>query len=190
MWRRRYIYIDGEAHVRASVAMDAVVAGVVAARAEGRTSVAYLGSPATAHIISDEAWEQSRALYAARPWYHAPFGFGENARPKVEGVGPDKQPISWAVTDGLSVFQGPNYALAKTMQCWRTTLLLEAGVRCSMNMAPPSRTDSVVHSSQAKAAIEGMAWFPPMKAFDPGFVSATMTTLLLWDLTPAVRHFV
>ena len=64
-------------------------------------------------------------------------------------------------------------------------MLLESGVVCSMNMAPPSRTDSVVHSSQAAAAIEGMAWFEPMKAFNPDFVSATMSALLLYDLGPA-----
>ena len=82
--------------------MDAVVSGVVAARAPGRTAVAYLGSPATAHIISDAAWEQSSILYSERPWHHMPFRFEPNARPKVDGVDSNGKPVSWAVTDGLS----------------------------------------------------------------------------------------
>lgn len=180
-----YIYVDGEAHVRASVAMDSVLAGVVAARPAGYTAAAYLGSPATAHVISREAWEDSRARFEGRPWYHAPFGFAQNHRPLVEGVTATGGAASFAVTDGFAVFQGPNYALAKTLQCWRATLLVQQGVPVSMNMAPGSRTDSVQHSWQAAAAIEGMAWFEPLRAFDPGFVAATMAVLLLWDLSPA-----
>ena len=39
----------------------------------------------------------------------------------------------------------------RLIQVWRTNVLLEQGVEVSFNMAPPSRTDSVVHSSTAKA---------------------------------------
>eukprot|EP01051_Picozoa_sp_SAG22_P023711 SAG22_NODE_6238_length_882_cov_0.878672_3_plen_98_part_00 len=58
----------------------------------------------------------------------------------------------------------PSDALAKTIQMWRAAVLLAQGVEVSCNMAPPSRTHSVVHSAQAKAAIEGMAWFAPVRA--------------------------
>eukprot|EP01052_Picozoa_sp_SAG31_P020949 SAG31_NODE_1597_length_7799_cov_37.912857_8_plen_110_part_00 len=51
------------------------------------------------------------------------------------------------------VSQGPNYALAKKIQMWRSTLLLQRGVGVSVNMAPPSRTESVIHSAQAKAGV-------------------------------------
>lgn len=188
-----YIYLDGEAHVRASVAMDAVLAAVVRARGEGKTAAAYIGSPATAHFISREAWNDSNRRFEEQTWFSSllssvPYGFEKNARPLVQTT--ENKEV--AVTDGIVVFQGPNYALAKTLQAWRAALLLggEAGEKggvVSFNMAPPCRTVSVVHSAQAEKAIRGMESFPPNKAFDPKFVSCVMCMLLLWDLTPAGR---
>jgi len=59
-----YIYLDGEAHVRASAAMDAVVAAL--GQAGVRHSVAYLGTPSSTHlwpVAAEDAakgrWEKS-----------------------------------------------------------------------------------------------------------------------------------
>ena len=177
-----YIYLDGEAHIRAVVAMDAILTAVTKARPTGLTGAMYLGSPATAHNISKSAWEDSKQRYESQPWYSAiwatPLSFKVNARPLVGET---------AVTNGMLVFQGPNYALAKTIQLWRAILMQADGALVSLNMAPPCRTYSVVHSAQAKAAIEGMANFAPNRAFDPEFASAVMAALMLFDLTPAGR---
>jgi len=174
-----YIYLDGEAHVRAVVAMDAVVTAVTNARPKGRTASMYLGSPATAHHISREAWNDAKQRFADMPWYSAlwatPLSFKSNARPLVGET---------ATTNGMLVFQGPNYALAKTIQAWRGALMLAAGQLVSFNMAPPCRTYSVQHSAAAKAAIEGMSNFAPNQAFDPQFASAVMAGLVLFDLSP------
>lgn len=83
---------------------------------------------------------------------------------------------------GTAVFQGPNYALAKAIQMWRVIKARAAGQTVSFNMAPPSRTESVVHSKTAAAGLEGMTAFRPIQAFDQSFVSAVMASLLLFDL--------
>ena len=113
-----YIYLDGEAHVRASVAMDLIVDGVVSRRRPGSTSVAFLGSPATAHLIGQQAYDDATARYADRPWHHAPFGYEQNNRaggPRSDGlVASTRQSgttVSRTMTDGFSVFQGPNCEL-------------------------------------------------------------------------------
>lgn len=174
-----YIYLDGEAHVRAVVAMDAVVTAVTSSRGKGRTASMYLGSPATAHHISQAAWNDAQKRFADMPWYTAlwstPLSFKSNARPLIGET---------AITNGMLVFQGPNYALAKTIQAWRGALMHTAGHIVSFNMAPPCRTYSVQHSAAAKAAIEGMSNFAPNQAFDPPFASAVMAALVLFDLTP------
>jgi hypothetical protein len=56
-----YIYLDGEKHVRAAVAMDAIVADVCARR-EG-TALAYLASPATVYPIPLAAARDAAARY-------------------------------------------------------------------------------------------------------------------------------
>ena len=112
--------------MRAAVAMDELVAAVVAARAAGRTAVAYLGSPATAHLISGAAYDAATARYAERPWHQRLFGYAQNNRaggPGGDGVVPvvqrDGTTVARRMTDGFAVFQGPNYALAKTIQVRR-----------------------------------------------------------------------
>ena len=51
------------------------------------------------------------------------------------------------LVDGLSVAQGPNYALAKRLQHWRAMLAYEAGHIVSTNIAPSTATLSVVRFS-------------------------------------------
>lgn len=189
-----YIYLDGEAHVRASMAMDAIAAELLSARG-GRVSLAYIGSPATAYVIDMKAYEDSARRYDKRPFWQYFLGFKKNNRPLVSGVNYEGKEVSYAVTDGFSVFQGPNYALAKALQLWRALLAWEAGrvqrsaglaaTTVSINMAPPCRTESVVHSKTAAVGIEGMSAFDPLLAFESCTVSGVMAFLLLEDLVHA-----
>jgi hypothetical protein len=110
-----YIYLDGEAHVRAAVAMDAIANGLCELRPS--TALAYLASPATCYPIPKEACADATARHLTTPWWHTPtsllFGGWKKAEcPEVVG----EAGTHHYVYDGLSVIQGPNYALAKTMQ--------------------------------------------------------------------------
>jgi hypothetical protein len=188
------IYLDGEAHVRASVAMDAVCSSVAKSRG-AQVSLGYLGSPATVHSIPKEAYQASvdagntgEGANAFKPsrisWWHASLslvvgGFKQNARLPVSAT---DGASTYYVTDGIVNMQGPNYALAKTMQMWRAILLRKEGHVVSANMAPGCRTESVCHNKQAAAGLEGFAAFKPMMAFDSQTVSPVMAALILYDL--------
>ena len=104
-----YVYMDGEAHVRAAVAMDLIVTGLVASgKGKGvEVSVAYLGSPATCYPIPTECHAAMAQARSDAPFWH------HMVMPKPNAAEMDGD---FCVFNGLSVLQGPNYALAKTMQ--------------------------------------------------------------------------
>ncbi|KAK3237614.1 hypothetical protein CYMTET_52325 [Cymbomonas tetramitiformis] len=111
-----YIYLDGEAHVRASVAMDAIVSGVC----KGRPGCAltYLATPSNGYPIPQEAYDDSKKRLKDVPWWHGLMStvlgrFDKTARPQVPSADGSTQ---FCIFDGLTVVQGPNYALAKTIQ--------------------------------------------------------------------------
>ena len=170
------VYLDGEANVRASVAMEMICDQVAKNRGQGKTALAYLVSPATAYPVPREARDASVKSFAERSWLMAATG----AQANYEGADTTggKQPV----IDGCVIQQGPNYQLAKTMQQWRAIISREEGLVVSANHAPPCRTVSVMRSATIAAAINGMSFFEPCAAFDPKTASAVMTILMLWDL--------
>lgn len=181
-----YAYLDGEAHVRASLAMDAI-ASDLATRRPG-TALAYLSSPGTAFPIPKDAWDASEARLAEDrgTWWHAPIaaltgnfrGFTPNARrPSTRADGSECR-----VHNGHLILQGPNYALAKTLQNWRGVVARAGGTVVSANMAPGSRTASMRHVKTVAVGLEGQKYFAPLTAFDADTAAALMANLLLYDL--------
>ena len=85
--------------------------------------------------------------------------------------------------------QGPNYALAKTLQQWRGIVArCRDGVVVSSNLAPAARTASMVAGDNKNAgmvalALDGMGHFRPLAVFDSATVSACMAALLVHDIT-------
>lgn len=181
-----YAYLDGEAHVRASLAMDAIASDAVTRRPD--TALAYLSSPGTAFPIPKDAWDASEARLAEDrgTWWHAPIaaltgnfrGFTPNARrPARRADGSECR-----VHNGHLILQGPNYALAKTLQNWRGVVARADGTVVSANMAPGSRTASMRHVKTVAVGLEGQKHFTPLTAFDADVASALMANLLLYDL--------
>ncbi|GMI17650.1 hypothetical protein TrLO_g13873 [Triparma laevis f. longispina] len=173
-----YAYLDGEKHVRASVAMD-LIAEKVCAQRKG-SALAYLVSPATSHAAPEDAVLDVTQRYMNTPTWHGLFraGFGTFAKNTFYNADNDIK-----IFNGLSNFQGPNYALAKTSQQWRAMLAKAEGAVVSANHAPAARTESMVGYATIAAALEGMQSFPPLVAFDPDTASDMMAAILLWDLT-------
>ena len=60
-----YIYQDGEAFVRASVAMDAIVQAVEERRSV-TTALAYIDTPTHVHVVPNNCAEISSSYYAER----------------------------------------------------------------------------------------------------------------------------
>src|SRR5262249_60393369 len=82
-----------------------------------------------------------------RPLRALPGG-GMLRRAYVPGADP-------GINDSLVPQQGPNYALAKRLQRWRAAVAREAGTTVSLNVAPPTRTRSVMKNRTLAAAYAG-----------------------------------
>ena len=85
------------------------------------------------------------------------------------------------VSDSLVAQQGPNYALAKRLQRWRAALARDGGATVSLNVAPPTRTRSVMTNRVLAAAYAGAHRFG-VEVFEPATCKVLMAALLVHDL--------
>jgi hypothetical protein len=96
-----------------------------------------------------------------------------------------------AINDSLVPQQGPNYALAKRLHRWRATVARRDGGLVSMNVAPPTRTRSVVKNRALAAAYAGAHRFG-VEVFEPATSNVLMAAILVHDLHtdggPAHEH--
>jgi Protein tyrosine phosphatase-like protein, PTPLA len=179
-----YAYLDGALHVQVSLAMDAICRDLSEKRPN--TSLAYLCTPTDLHLIPKEAHdaqvasykEYSKKLYCIFLRMLNPKRFlRKNPKAPVPGKGGD-----YYLVNGISVAQGPNYALAKRMQHWRAIIARSKGCTVSSNIAPSTSTASVVHNRTFAWAYEGMPYFKPYEIFAPETSNAVMSALLFYDL--------
>ena len=90
------------------------------------------------------------------------------------------------LNDSLVPQQGPNYALAKRLQRWRATAARRDGVAVSLNVAPPTRTCSVVKNRALASAYAGAHRFG-IEVFEPATSNTLMAALLVHDLRSGRR---
>ena len=106
---------------------------------------------------------------------------GAKLKPNVcKPVETAKGPSSHMV-DGLSVAQGPNYALAKRMQHWRAVVAFESGHVASTMVAPSTATLSVIHNKTFAWAYGGMPTFG-YEIFKQETTNAVMSAVLVHDV--------
>jgi hypothetical protein len=178
-------YMDGEACVRVTVAMDAIVTSVMKHRDD--VGLCYYVSPAIVFPVPVEAsqdakeryekensWKRWLSTVSMNKWYQP-----SNTWKQLNDTDPSN---SLPILNGLVNFQGPNYALAKTMQTWRCMVAHASGANVSAPPAPGTRTDSVLHSPEAAAFLEGLQYVPPMLAFDVWPCSSLLTAIILHQL--------
>jgi hypothetical protein len=164
-----YAYLDGALHVQVSLAMDAICRDLSEHRKN--TSLAYLCTPTDLHLIPKDAYDAQISNYKF---------LRKNPRPPIVG---SKDGEVYYLVNGISVAQGPNYALAKRMQHWRA-IIARSKHNCivSSNIAPSTSTASVVHNRTFAWAYEGMPYFKPYEIFAPETSNAVMSTLLIYDI--------
>jgi hypothetical protein len=175
-----YVYADGAAFVRVSAAADALTVRLQAARDE--VALAFLATPTDVFAVPAQAVAQSVRAYATRSRTAKLAGRplrtlsgGRLLRPAyMPGADP-------GINDSLVPQQGPNYALAKRLHRWRAALARGSGATVSMNVAPPSRTRSVVKNRALAAAYAGAHRFG-VEAFEPATCKVLMAALLVHDL--------
>lgn len=180
-----YVYADGGLHVRVSVAIDAIMTHLQDDR--DHLTVAFLATPTDVFSVPLDAVEDARRRFreqslvglATRPVGLLSGGraFGEH----YAGCVVEQAEHPYGVADNLVVRQGPNYALAKRMQRWRATVAREHGATASLNIAPPTRTASVVKNRAFALAYTGMSRFG-LEVFDPPASNALMAAMLVHDL--------
>eukprot|EP01134_Creolimax_fragrantissima_P000935 CFRG0935T1 len=182
-----YAYLDGELHVRVSLAMDAIIQGVCEKRSN--VSCAYLNTPTHVYVVPEEAASASLQTYAASNTANKFFGFmnmvsggkfciPQNYKNKIMNTKDE----TVSIFDGIVIAQGPNYALAKQIQIWRAVLEKSRGHGVSSNIAPSTATASVVHNRSFAWAYEGYPYFKPMEIFQQETSNAVMCALLINDV--------
>ncbi len=175
-----YVYADGATNTRVSVAVDELTTRLQRARQD--VALAFLATPTDVFAVPAEAVEHSAHAYDARS-----VGSKTLARPLralsggrllrrnyVAGSDP-------GINDSLVPQQGPNYALAKRLQRWRATVARRDGANVSMNVAPPTRTRSVVKNRALAAAYAGSHRFG-VEVFEPATSNVLMAALMVHDL--------
>jgi hypothetical protein len=179
-------YADGERHLRLTLAMDAVAAGLVAA--EPRTTLAWLATPTDVFAVPQALAEAVIAAYAERGLLkraaQAGLRAGSGGRsfvPHVEALVDAGAAGRWGVVDALVVEQGPNYALAKRLQQWRALVARADGQLASINVAPSTTTASVLSNPALAAGFRGAKAFD-VEVFEPATTNALMAALWVHDL--------
>jgi len=175
-----YVYADGASNMRVSAAVDAVTVRLQAERED--VALAFLATPTDVFAVPAEAVGQSARAYASRSraakLAGRPLRALSGGRLLRRAYPPGADP---GINDSLVPQQGPNYALAKRLQRWRATLARAAGATVSMNVAPPTRTRSVMKNRALAAAYAGAHRFG-VEVFEPATTKVLMAALLVHDL--------
>lgn len=179
-------YLDGEKHVRVSIAMDTIMSLVSERKAN--TSLMFMCTPTDVYAVPKEvvAAAQQKSLDRSSLQKLLTKGistlslkhfFKTNDSSLIASDNGKK----YGIADCLVLEQGPNYALAKRIQQWRATLARHQGQRVSINIAPSTTTHSVTKNPLLKAAFNGADLFD-VEAFSPETTNAIMAALWVHDL--------
>lgn len=180
-----YAYADGQAHVLVSMAADAIAEHLAAHRDD--VSLAVLATPTDVFAVPPEAVETARLRFVDHGWQRSLGGAartitaGRLFAPNYPDTIATDEGATYGVADCIVAQQGPNYALAKRLQRWRATVEREHGRIVSVNVAPPTRTRSVLRNRALAAAYGGARRFG-VEVFDPSTSNTLMAALLVHDL--------
>jgi len=177
-----YAYADGAAHVRVSMAIDAVT--VLLAQDRPDLTLAFLATPTDVFAVPEDAVAMARQRWMhrrARRLLQAPLHLAHLFEPAYRDTVIDDTGREVGIADCLVPQQGPNYALAKRLQRWRALSARAAGHRTSLNVAPSTRTRSVVKNRALAAAYAGAGRFG-IEIFAPSTANTLMAALLVRDL--------
>ena len=177
-------YAEGADFVRLVAAADAVTAALLA---DGLVeAVAVLGTPTDVYavppeVVADARGRHEQAAGSAAAQLLRRVSGGRLYSPHYATGVRTRDGREVGIADCLVLQQGPNYALAKRLQRWRALLVRESGTTTSANVAPPSRTRSVLANRVLAAAYRGAPWFG-VEVFEPATTRVLMAALLVHDL--------
>lgn len=186
-------YLDGERHVRVSLAMDAISATL--READARTQLAYMATPTDVFAVPEDLARGVMRRYAERGLVKKLAQFGARLSSGGRGFAPHIESLidagdfgHWGLVDALVVEQGPNYALAKRLQQWRALAARADGARVAFNVAPSTTTASVVSNPLLAAGFRGAKAFG-VEVFAPATTNALMAAMWVHQLRTPARDF-
>lgn len=177
-----YIYADGAIHARLSMAADSLATALLAQGKE--ITLAYLATPTDVFMVPEDVVEWSQRRWAQRGFtglLQAPMRMAGQFEPNYPEMYHRADGSGFGVCDSLIPQQGPNYLLAKRIQRWRALVAAADGVPVSLNLAPATRTKSVVRNRALAAAYAGANRFG-VEVFEPSTSTTLMAALLVHDL--------
>lgn len=180
-----YTYLDSDQFVKLSLSADVLITALRKARPSA--ALAFLCTPTDFHVVPEEAHIAAKTSYGS--------GLGSFGLEKLINIAtrgkklvknalkPEKNSEGDNVylVDGLSVVQGPNYALAKRMQHWRAIIEYEAGATVSSMIAPSTATLSVLSNKMIGWAYGGMPYFG-YEVFKQDTTNGIMAAILIHDV--------
>lgn len=176
-----YCYADGGTHVRLSMAADALAEHLIRVRPD--TALAFLATPTDTFAVPAEEVRRANETYdRGSRMLRTPLRVVSGGRLLQRHYAPDADP---GICDALVPQQGPNYALAKRLQRWRAATSRAEGTTVSLNVAPATRTRSVLKNKALAAAYAGSHRFG-VEIFDPATSNTLMAALLVHDLRAGV----
>ena len=186
-----YTYLDGELHVKLALCADLIIERVLKASKELKfktpAACAFLCTPTDAHVCTPAAHAAAKQAYGSglgsfglEKLFHCVTGGSKLVRNFGRAIACDDG-SQVHVCDGLSVAQGPNYAIAKRIQHWRACCAFEAGHTASSMVAPSTATISVIHNKTFAWAYGGMPYFG-FEIFKQETTNAVMCAVLLHDV--------
>jgi len=177
-----YAYADSGLHVRVSMAIDAL--SVLLAQDNPELSLAFLATPTDVFAVPSDAVAMARQRWderRTRRILQAPLQLVNRFEPAYRDTVVDASGEEVGIADCIVTQQGPNYALAKRLQRWRALVARDTGMRVSLNVAPATRTRSVVKNRALAAAYAGASRFG-IEVFAPSTANTLMAALLVRDL--------
>lgn len=177
-----YAYADGAAHALLSMAADAIADDLINRRDD--ITLAFLATPTDVFMVPIEAVAEAQRRWDARGFaalFQAPLRMAGQFEPNYPDVYVTPEGREIGINDSLIPQQGPNYALAKRIQRWRALYSRAQGVPVSLNLAPATRTQSVIKNRALSAAYAGAGRFG-VEIFEPATSTVLMSALLVHDL--------
>ncbi|ENW08211.1 hypothetical protein [Acinetobacter beijerinckii] len=179
-------YLDGEKHVRVSIAMISIMEKVSQHKPD--SSIMFMLTPtdiyaipkAVVHSIQDKIKQRPIIEKLLTKSIHN-ISLSNFFKPNLKQLIQSDNGQQYGISDCMVIEQGPNYALAKRLQQWFAISTRARGQKTVINIAPSTTTHSVVKNPILKAAFSGADLFK-VETFNPETTNAIMAALWIHDL--------
>lgn len=179
-------YLDGEKHVRVSIAMISIMEQVSQLKPD--SSIMFMLTPTDIYAIPKSVVHSIQSKIQQRPVLEKlltksihNISLSNFFKPNAEQLIESDNGQQYGISDCMVIEQGPNYALAKRLQQWFAIHTRARGQKTVINIAPSTTTHSVVKNPILKAAFAGADLFK-VETFSPETTNAIMAALWVHDL--------